>query len=187
MNQDPQQDVVDILSSDHQEALQLLDQIRAAEGDQRRDLADTLIAELVRHSVAEEMFVYPAMKRHLSDGAEAVEHDIKEHKELEKLMKQLEGIKADDPSFVEKLGQLEDVLKDHVQDEEGEQFPKLRAQLPAEELVKLGVEVEGAKKIAPTRPHPLSPNNRLFHLVAGPGVGMVDRLRDHLTGRAANT
>jgi spore coat protein CotF len=27
----------------------------------RRDLADQLIAELVRHSVAEEMYVYPAM------------------------------------------------------------------------------------------------------------------------------
>jgi hemerythrin superfamily protein len=187
MKEDPQQDVVDILSTDHREALQLVEQIRAAEGDQRRDLADTLIAELVRHSVAEEMFVYPAMKKHLPNGAEAVEHDTKEHKELETLMKRLEGVKADDPSFVQTLNELEEVLKDHVEDEEGEQFPELRAKLPAEELIEMGVRVEGAKKIAPTRPHPLAPNNALFHLVAGVGVGMVDRLRDHLTGRAANT
>ncbi|MGN6609299.1 MAG: hemerythrin domain-containing protein [Jatrophihabitans sp.] len=187
MKEDQNQDVVDILTTDHHEALQLLEQIKAAAGDQRRDLTDTLIAELVRHSVAEEMFVYPAMKQHLDDGAEAVEHDTKEHEELETLMKQLEGLKADDAAFDETLGQLEDVLRDHVQDEEQDQFPKLRAKIPAEELMKLGVQVEGAKKIAPTRPHPAAPNNKLFHLVAGPGVGMVDRLRDHLTGRAANT
>ena len=45
-------------------------------------------------------------------------------------------------------------------------------------------KVETAKKLAPTRPHPGAPNNQLFHKLAGPGVGMVDRLRDRLAGRA---
>ena len=44
--------------------------------------------------------------------------------------------------------------------------------------------METAKKVAPTRPHPGAPNNELFHKLAGPSVGMVDRLRDKLTGRA---
>src|SRR3712207_8607108 len=59
----------------------------SADGEQQRDLADTLISELVRHSVAEEMYVYPAMRKHLPDGDEAVEHDTKEHKELEQTMR----------------------------------------------------------------------------------------------------
>ena len=34
-------------------------------------MADTVITELVRHSVAEEMYVYPAMRDHLPDGQQA--------------------------------------------------------------------------------------------------------------------
>jgi hypothetical protein len=44
--------------------------------------------------------------------------------------------------------------------------------------------VEAAKKLAPTRPHPGAPDSELFHKPAGPGVGLVDRLRDRLTDRA---
>ncbi len=85
------QDVTELLASDHSEFLELVQQIKTTtDPAERRDLADTLIAELVRHSVAEEMFVYPAMSDHLPNGKEAVEHDTAEHKELERTMKDLE-------------------------------------------------------------------------------------------------
>jgi hemerythrin-like domain-containing protein len=179
-----QRDVVDLLTEDHHEVLDLLQQIKASTGaEERRDLADTVISELVRHSVAEEMYVYPAMRRHLPNGEEAVEHDIKEHKEIESTLKKLEGADADGAEFTELLVRLETVLRDHVQDEEAEQFPLLRAHVPHADLVEIGEKVETAKKMAPTRPHPLAPNNALFHKLVGPGVGLVDRLRDSLTGR----
>ena len=181
---DTQQDVVDVLSTDHTEAKGLIAQIRSTtDPEQRRDLADTLISELVRHSVAEEMFVYPAMQKHLPDGAEAVEHDTKEHKELERIMKELEGADAGDAQFLTLVGRLETVLLDHVSDEEDQQFPKLRAAIPHDQLVTMAGKVEAAKKIAPTRPHPMAPNNEVFHKLVGPGVGLVDRLRDKLSGR----
>src|SRR3712207_3903832 len=99
-----EQDVVDVLTTDHREALDLLGQIRiSTDTERRRDLADTVISELVRHSVAEEMYVYPAMRKHLPDGDEAVQHDIKEHKELEATMKKLEGVPADGAEFIQLL------------------------------------------------------------------------------------
>ena len=181
------QDVVDVLTTDHREATTLLAEISAtADGPARRDLADTLIAELVRHSVAEEMYVYPAMRKHLPDGKQAVEHDIEEHKELETLMKQLEALEPLEPRFEEVLGELSSTLQDHIADEEGSHFPQLRAALPREELVALAGKVESAKKLAPTRPHPAAPNAKLFHQVVGPGVGFVDRLRDKLSGRTTS-
>ncbi len=54
-----------------------------------------------------------------------------------------------------------------------------------EELVQLREKVETAKKVAPTRPHPHAPNAELFHKLVGPGVGLVDRLRDRLTHRGS--
>ena len=179
------QDVVDLLTADHHEVAALIAEIwETQEDDRRRDLADTVISELVRHSVAEEMYVYPAMKEHFPDGEETVEHDIAEHKELESTMKELETVRPDDPRFDELVRQLETTLADHVADEEAEQFPRLRAHVPQEELIEIGRKVETAKKLAPTRPHPSAPNNEVFHKLAGPGVGLVDRLRDTLTGRS---
>lgn len=180
-----EQDVVDVLTADHREFLGLVDQIRlTAGGDQRRDLADTLISELVRHAVAEEMYVYPAMREHLPNGGEAVEHDTKEHKELEQTMKKLEAVDAEGLEFRQLIDELETILRDHIDDEESEQFPQLRTRIPRPKLVEMAGKVAAAKKIAPTRPHPLAPNNQVFHKLVGPGVGLVDRLRDKLTGRS---
>jgi hemerythrin-like domain-containing protein len=178
-------DVIDTLTTDHREVAELFDQISATTDPvSRRDLADSLIAELVRHSVAEEMHVYPAVRDHVPNGDAAVDDDTKEHKQLEGHMKELEGADASSPDFLTALGRLRSVFEHHISDEEGEQFPQLRAHIPAERLVELKGKVETAKKLAPTRPHPASPNAELFHKTVGPGVGLVDRLRDKLTGRS---
>src|SRR4051794_30621012 len=103
------QDVVDILTTDHHEVLELIGQIPTADAGQRRDMADTVIAELMRHSVAEEMYVYPAMRKHLPDGDHKVQHDIEEHQKLEEVMKELEGVDSADAQFLEVLGRLEAV------------------------------------------------------------------------------
>ncbi|WP_433795053.1 hemerythrin domain-containing protein [Actinoplanes sp. CA-252034] len=178
-------DVIDVLVNDHRDVTALIGEIWAvADPMIRRDLTDTAISELVRHAVAEEMYVYPVMRKYLDDGDKAVEHDIEEHKELEETMKRLEDLDVSGLEFDLALRKLEELLTDHVHDEEDEQFPKLRRVVPHEELVELAGKVQTAKKLAPTRPHPGAPNSELFHKLVGPGVGLVDRLRDKLSGRA---
>src|SRR4051794_39631872 len=134
-----QQDVVDILTTDHHEVLELIQQIKAtSSGEERRDKTDVVIAELGRHSVAEEMYVYPMMERELPNGKDSVQHDTAEHKELEREMSTLEDLKGDADGFLEAVGKLEATLRDHVNDEEQEQFPALRQHVSAEQLVKMG-------------------------------------------------
>jgi hemerythrin superfamily protein len=177
--------VIDVLISDHRDVTALIGEIKTITDPMiRRDLTDTAISEVVRHAVAEEMYVYPVMREYLTDGERAVEHDIDEHKEIERTMKQLEALDVSTAEFDEAIAKLEALLADHVQDEEIEQFPELRRRVPPERLTELAGKVETAKKLAPTRPHPGAPNSELFHKLVGPGVGMVDRLRDKLTGRA---
>lgn len=177
-------DVVDILTTDHQEMVELISQIKLSrDAGQRRDLADTVIAEVMRHAVAEEMYVYPAMQKHLPRGDEEVEHDKEEHQEIVEVMKEIEDVDASDPIFMERVQRLEALLRHHAHDEEAKQFPQLRAHLSAEQLVEIGNQVQTAKKLAPTRPHPSAPHSELFHKTVGPGVGLVDRLLDKLTGR----
>jgi hemerythrin superfamily protein len=177
-------DVIDVLIADHRDVTALIENIRAvADPMIRRDLTDTAISELVRHAVAEEMYVYPVMRKYLTDGEKAVEHDIEEHQELERAMKKLEDVDVSSAEFNAALHDLATLLADHVQDEESEQFPELRRRIPNDELTALAAKVETAKKLAPTRPHPGAPNSEMFHKLVGPGVGLVDRLRDKLTGR----
>lgn len=182
---DPQsQDVLDLLMQEHREVEALLDQISQPEQNpDSRDTADRVIAMLVKHSVAEEMYVYPVMEQYLPNGKQDVEHDKQEHQELEELLKQLEGLAPEEDDFAQCVSKIQEVLNDHVHDEEDEQFPRLREAVPADTLVDLRGKVEMAEKVAPTRPHPEAPHSELFHKVVGPGVGMVDRLRDALSGR----
>ena len=178
------QDVIDILTTDHQEMLELIGQIEhTPDAERRRDLADTVIAEVMRHAVAEEMYVYPAVEEHVPNGAEKVEQDKQEHDEIVQVMKRMEDLEASDPAFLDRTRELESHIRQHATSEESDQFPQLRAHVSAEELVELGNKVETAKKVAPTRPHPHAPHSELFHKTVGPGVGMIDRLRDKLTGR----
>lgn len=181
-------DVVDILTADHREMVGLLELIETtADPEERRSLADSAIAEVVRHSIAEELFVYPVYEREVPDGKDEVEHDKEEHQELDEVMKELEGLDAGRAEFLATVKRFKELLEHHADDEESDQFPKLRDHVAAEDLIDLGRKVEAAKKIAPTRPHPGSPHSELFHMTIGPGVGMVDRLRDALSGRAKNT
>ena len=178
------QDVVEILTADHREMMELLGRIKqTSDAGRRRELADALIAEVVRHAVAEEMYVYPAVEERVPDGTRQVEHDKEEHQEIVEVMKQIEGLDAADQTFMLRIQQLEAQLRHHATDEESEQFPQLRAHLTAERLSELGRKVQTAKTLAPTRPHPSAPHSELFHKTIGPGVGMIDRLRDALTGR----
>ena len=177
-------DVITILTADHREMIELIGSIRGSSAaKQKQDLAETLIAEIMRHAVAEEMYVYPAIEDHVPNGSDDVAHDKEEHGEIVKVLKAIERAGPADPDFMLQIERLEEMLHHHARDEEDEQFPKLRAHVPRDKLFELGRQVEKAKRLAPTRPHPSAPHSELFHKTIGPGVGMVDRLRDALTGR----
>lgn len=180
----PTTDVIDELTTDHREMKALLASIaRTTDPQARRDMADTVITELVRHAVAEEMYVYPAISEYLPDGEQDAEHDAQEHKQIERTLKQLEAADASEPRFMKLIDELTRQLDHHIEEEERNQFPQLRARVPRQQLIELREKVDTAKKIAPTRPHPNAPNSELFHKLVGPGVGLIDRVRDKLTGR----
>jgi hypothetical protein len=70
-----------------------------------------------------------------------------------------------------------------VTDEEQNLFPQLSRSAGKEELDQLGEKVRTAKKTAPTRPHPAAPDTPPANKLLAPGAGMVDRIRDALSGR----
>src|SRR4051812_6419734 len=165
-----------------------LESLRGASTDEtksrRKELAEQVTIELVRHSVAEEVLVYPEVEKKVS--ADEAEHAREEHAEAEETLQRLEKLDADDPSFDDELATLMKEIRHHIEDEEGEMFAHMRQVIEAEELRKLGARVEAFKKVAPTRPHPNVPNEPLARVAAGPAASLFDRMRDLASGRGTD-
>ena len=179
-----QPDIVDLIVGDHREVEQVFGEIEQnGEPGKRRELAEHVIVELVRHSVGEEQYLYPTARKALPDGDELADHEIKEHAEAEEVMKGIEKTDAADPKFDELVRTLIEDIRHHVESEEGNLLPKMREACDASELREMGSKFEHAKKVAPTRPHPSAPDRPPANKILGPGVGLIDRMRDALSGR----
>src|SRR3954470_1549889 len=118
-----QRDVIEVLEHDHREVEQMfaeLESLRGAATDEqksrRKALTDQVTIELVRHSVAEEVLVYPKVEKKVS--AEEVEHARKEHAEAEETLQRLEKLDADDPSFDDELAERMKEIRHYIEDEE---------------------------------------------------------------------
>ncbi len=185
---DQQRDVIEVLEHDHREIEEMfreLESLRGASTDEakerRKTVTEQVTIELVRHSVAEEVLVYPQVSAKVS--SEEVEHARKEHAEAEETLQRLEKLDADDPAFDDELAQLMKEIRHHIEDEEGEMFAHMREVMDPDDLRTLGGRVEAFKKVAPTRPHPNVPNDAVSRTLTGPAASLLDRMRDLATGR----
>ncbi|MCW2560149.1 MAG: hemerythrin [Mycobacterium sp.] len=179
-----QRNIVDEILEDHREVDEYFNQIEDnSDPHLRGALVERVITELVRHSVGEEQYVYPAARKMLPNGEELTEHEIEEHAEAEEVMRKLEGTDADDPAFDGLVQQLIKEVRHHIEDEEKDLLPQLAEACDSAELDELGAKFAHAKSIAPTRPHPSAPDRPPVNKILDPGVGLIDRMRDALTGR----
>jgi hemerythrin-like domain-containing protein len=181
-------DMVSVLVTDHQEMKEYFRELESAtDAKTRRDVADKLTAEVARHSVAEEMYVYPAARKILPNGDQLIDEELREHAEVEELLKRWEGMDGDDAEFMTTFRQIRDGLLHHIDvEEEPKLFVELQQALSAEELQDLGEKITKAKKLAPTRPHPAAPDKPPMNKVLGMPTGIRDRIRDKMTGRSTD-
>ncbi len=177
-------DLLDLLTADHREVRSAFAELdgRLPEA-RRRTLVERTVTALVQHSVVEEQLLYPLARRVLPDGGQHADHDVAEHAEVERLMLQLERLDVDSEAFATTRRQWVRSTVAHIEEEEADLFPRLREACTADELVRLGRQAVQLRKVAPTRPHPATPNHPVAHLTVGPVVGLFDRVRDRVSGR----
>ena len=183
-------DVVDLLTRDHRVVEELFARIEGLTGlpddgsrAELHGLVEQVTIELVKHSVAEEVAVYPKIAAKI-DKTEAARL-VQEQAEAEVTMKALEALHPGDPQFDIRLTDLISQIRAHVAEEEAAAFPQIRRTFTPDELVAMGKEVTTVKAVAPTRPHPAAPDTPPGNILLGPVTGLFDRLRDTLTHRGA--
>nr|WP_324291248.1 hemerythrin domain-containing protein [Actinoplanes pyxinae] len=168
--------VVDVITEEHRELLELCDRLVAAPDDKR--LAGVVIAELSRHLSAEEQYLYPAVRRTVPGGEELTERELAEDHQLLITLQQLQKELSAD-----RIRAVADAVRRHVDADAEELLPVLVQMVPIEDLIRVGNRFETAEEAAPTRPHPGTPSAPPWNKVVDPAVAVVDKLRDAVTRR----
>ena len=177
-------DITIELTKDHNELREMFGKLRAgATGDERVDLVREMTTELVKHSVAEEVHLYPLIRKILPQGDELADKELEEHAEVEKALKELETLDPAGARYEQLIEQVIDDVSQHAREEEDVIFPQLREKCDSDELKHLGDKIRRVKSVAPTHPHPSAPDTPPANMILGPMAGLVDRVRDALSSR----
>jgi hemerythrin superfamily protein len=165
-------DIVTIVIRDHEAVAASLDAVSQAGPAQRQELFWTLSNELARHEVAEEMVLYPAVRRCGDDAVQAADAAMGQQVEVERLLADLDQAGLPDSELPDAWTALTDAVKAHARFEEAEILPLLVEHLTDVERFEAGDHYAQTKKSAPTHPHPHGP------LATSPLTAAFDRIRD---------
>src|SRR3546814_2381411 len=96
----------------------------------RLDLCNKLKHELLAHAAFEEAVFYPAIReRNGADISEALE----EHQQVKSMLEEIEQMEPASAEFTDKILELEEAVKHHVEEEENELFPVARKAIEKDE------------------------------------------------------
>jgi hypothetical protein len=143
---DDRPDALELLERDHERAKELFEEIESAVDDkEKRKIFKELKKELDTHTRIEESVFYPAMQQH-EELKDMVLESIEEHKQMKKLLREIEKLGRTSDKFEPKVKVLQENVEHHAEEEEeGKMFPKIRELLDASQLQELGAELEAAK------------------------------------------
>jgi hemerythrin superfamily protein len=140
------QDAISLLTQDHENVKALFeqyDQLSDRSRASKKKLATQICLELTKHATAEEEIFYPAVRASAGDAEDMVDEAIVEHASAKELIAQILSMAPDEDLYDAKVKVLCEQIEHHVEEEEGEMFPKAKkAKL---DLVALGEEIEARK------------------------------------------
>jgi hemerythrin superfamily protein len=149
-------DAIVLLKNDHKEIKKLFRAFeKATDGgtaDHRGHLVTSIIAELTRHTYIENECMYPEVRAALPDLEDDVLESYEEHHVADVLCLELSTMSPSDEHFDAKTTVLIENVEHHVEEEEEDWFPKVRAGMSRKQLQDLGARMLEMKKTAPTSP-----------------------------------
>lgn len=139
-------DAFELLKNDHAKVSTLLDKSEAAtDATTRQQLFAQLKQELDIHAHIEETILYPALKG-AQETSDITEEAYEEHQEVKDLLAELEATPADSEEWADLLLELKENVEHHVEEEEGEMFPKARTVLSEQQLNEIGAQLAAEKQ-----------------------------------------
>jgi hemerythrin-like domain-containing protein len=137
-------DAFNLLKADHRKVEELFEQLESAKGQAKMRVFEQIKTELDLHTHIEEKIFYPALEKPKQT------HDLtleayEEHDVVKKLLQELSRARTANEEWEAKAKVLQENVEHHVEEEEGELFPKAEAALSEEQIETLGEQMEAEK------------------------------------------
>jgi len=154
-------DVIDVVRKDHRRVEELFSRfrggggltglVRRVTGDvprrQRRSAVEGICRELDLHARLEEEIVYPAARATADpELGRLIGESLREHARVKQLVAQLRATSPEDGDVDARVDALEECVRHHVTQEEGEMLPRLEQVMPERERAQLGRRMQARKR-----------------------------------------
>lgn len=148
-------DAIVLLKKDHQEVRKLFKDFHSA-GANASALKGRLVSRIIElltvHTYIENEVMYPQVRELLPELEDDVLESYEEHHVADVLVMELFAMKATDERFDAKTTVLIENVLHHMDEEEQDWFPKVRAGLGRKALQDMGAALVEAKAHAPRKP-----------------------------------
>ncbi|KAK9365643.1 hypothetical protein V1509DRAFT_632651 [Lipomyces kononenkoae] len=171
--------IIDVVKQDHRDIHKCYESIMKAEtNDARTRWANQFVWEVARHSVGEEILLYPAFEKYIQGGQAVATEDRTEHQTVKDDLYKFQNMKSTDKDFITTLDTIMNELKEHIKTEEEVQLPQIERALTADESIKLAKSFSRTKHFVPTHSHPSAPNKPPFETPVALLTAPIDKLKD---------
>lgn len=137
---------IELLKQDHRKVEELFKQADQTEdAGKKLQLFEQIKTELETHTHIEETIFYPKLKEY-DELKDIVLEGIEEHHQAKIFLRELSNLMEDSEKFEPKFKVLQEDIEHHVEEEEGEMFPKVKKVFDSTELEQLGAQLEAEKK-----------------------------------------
>jgi hemerythrin superfamily protein len=148
-------DAIVLLRDDHKEIRRLFREYQSA-GDKaikkKARLVEQITSLLTVHTYIENEVMYPEVRALLPNLEDDVLESYEEHHVADVLCMELSAMAADAERFDAKVTVLIEIVTHHLEEEEQDWFPKVRARLSRKQLRGIGARLEQARQKAPRTP-----------------------------------
>lgn len=144
----PDMDAITLLEHDHRRLEDLLkqgEQTTEAAVKGRRELLQTITAELGVHELIEEKLLYPALKKY-PEARDIVLEGLEEHHVADLILEELHQASVSEEQWGAKFKVLKENIEHHIEEEEGEMFRTARGVMSRDELQALGAQMATMKR-----------------------------------------
>ncbi|MBV8718755.1 MAG: hemerythrin domain-containing protein [Chloroflexi bacterium] len=118
-------DVLTFLEHEHAEAKDIFAKLEKAKGPQAQKLWDQLREMLSLHETMEETFFYPKLKED-KRATDLILESYQEHHVMDVLIGEISQFGPSDEQWQPKIKVLQENTEHHIEEEEGQLFPKVR-------------------------------------------------------------
>jgi hemerythrin superfamily protein len=131
---------IELLESQHREVESLFSKLEKARSTaSKTKLFEQIADKLAVHAAIEEHHFYPAVKQKRTE--DILLESLEEHLAIKRVIADLLELEAGDETFDAKLKVLKEEVEHHVEEEESDLFPKVRALFEHDQLEAIGQEM----------------------------------------------